>query len=509
MAGRLLMDLRATLTPGCGSASPAIEGVQMSREITELQRAWLVKELDAWHDQGLVDDAQRQVLLGLYATPEDLGRQRQSQALGILSTLAALMVGLGVMLLIAYNWDAMAASAKVAVILIGLVTVHSVGLHLRFRQGRAIGGEVAFFLGCLLYGAGIWLIAQIFHLSASDGAAWWWWAAGVLPFALACDSLALHALYCAILAAWVGVEILGYANLGAWLFGRWPGVPNGAYGLLAMVVPGVVWAYRKGSPRALALYLPVVAWWVVLQPFAWRLEDFPIYFIGAVGGLLLLAAELHKDRSAMGIPYRFYGALLTAGALIPLSYHEFNKHLGRWQPLGRAGPDFTSLVTQPLSIVVLAAGVVALVIAGRRRFDPKAAPIPLIDELRELARRQWLPAGVILGMAGLAMWRLCTAGVEALVPTVAANAAMVVLALWLIQIGLRDDRGMPFTAGVLYFLLWTILRYIDLFGDFGGMPGAALMFFLCGGTLFGVAWFWQHRKGAKTETEMEVTHAAV
>ena len=50
-----------------------------------------------------------------------------------------------------------------------------------------------------------------------------------------------------------------------------------------------------------------------------------------------------------------------------------------------------------------------------------------------------------------------------------ANLAMVALAIWLMQVGLREDRGCPFTAGVLLFLFWAVLRYIDLFGDFGGM----------------------------------------
>jgi hypothetical protein len=75
-----------------------------------------------------------------------------------------------------------------------------------------------------------------------------------------------------------------------------------------------------------------------------------------------------------------------------------------------------------------------------------------------------------------------------------ANVAMIVLAFWLIHIGLRDNRGRPFAGGVLYFLLWTILRYVDLFGDFGGMIGAAMMFFLCGGALFGVAFYWRNRR---------------
>ena len=84
-------------------------------------------------------------------------------------------------------------------------------------------------------------------------------------------------------------------------------------------------------------------------------------------------------------------------------------------------------------------------------------------------------------MAALGFWSALDG--EPLVPTLAANAAMVVLALWLMQVGLREDRGRPFAAGVAYFLFWAVLRYIDLFGAFGGMLGAALVFFLCGATL--------------------------
>jgi hypothetical protein len=83
---------------------------------------------------------------------------------------------------------------------------------------------------------------------------------------------------------------------------------------------------------------------------------------------------------------------------------------------------------------------------------------------------------------------------EPLLPTIVANVAMIILAFWLMGVGLREDRGRPFAAGVMYFLLWAVVRYVDLFGDFGGMLGAALMFFLCGAALFGVGFYWRNRK---------------
>ena len=71
---------------------------------------------------------------------------------------------------------------------------------------------------------------------------------------------------------------------------------------------------------------------------------------------------------------------------------------------------------------------------------------------------------------------------------------MIALAVWLMRVGLREDRTAPFAAGVLYFLLWALLRYADLFAGVGGMLGAALMFLLCGVGLFAFARFWTHRQ---------------
>jgi uncharacterized membrane protein len=453
----------------------------MTRDISEPQRAWLAGELDAWRAAGIVTVDQVKAVLGLYVTSTEASRREQSKMLRTLVAMSGLLVAMGVLLLIGYNWEAMPAAAKVATVFAAIIGAHGLGFWLRYGVGNRVLSETAFFFGCLLYGAGIWLIAQVFHVSGHDPDAFWWWAVGVLPFALMFETVLLHTLLVALLAIWAGYEILGFSDIGAWFFGRWPVAPNGAFSLLILAAPGMWWAYRKQSAAALGLYVPLLVWWVALQPFAWGLKANPVFFIGAVGGLLLLVAETHRPGSTMAIPYRFYGAGLIAGVLVPLSFKEFNTH-------GAVPAEILKGIYLNCAIVVMGAAGLTVVALMRRRSKLK----PLSEELLEIGRRQWMPCGSIALMVFLGFWDVVIA--EPLMPTVAANAAMIVFALWLMQVGLREDRGQPFAAGVLYLLLWAILRYADLFGAFGGMLGAALVFFLCGAILFGVAMFWRHRK---------------
>jgi hypothetical protein len=264
--------------------------------------------------------------------------------------------------------------------------------------------------------------------------------------------------------------------------------PNGAYSLPVLAAPGLLWAYRRKSLAAVQLYVPLLGWWAILQPFAWRAEGLAVYFIGGVGGLMLLVAEAHREGNPSAIPYRMYGALLTGGALMALGSYEF----ARWLGAGR-----TARVLDVWPILALAAAAVALAFRVRRdrRGDDAAAG----DDSRNRPQSLWLPVGLVLLMGAMpwssALFRAAgrpAAGMA--INTILANMAMVAGALWLIRLGLRQDRGVPFAAGVIYFLTWAVHRYVDLFGDFGGMLGAALMFFLCGATLFGVAMYWRRRK---------------
>ncbi len=460
------------------------------RHISDRVRTWLLAELDLWCAQGILSQEQAGRIRDLYESTTEVSERKRSRGIFALLGVAAFLVGLAALLVIGYNWEAMPRRLKLVTILAVIFGTHALGFYLRYRQHARTSSEIVFFLGCLFYGAGIWLVAQGFQISAHYPDGVWWWAVGVLPFALCFDTLLLHGLLVALLGVWAGLEVLNFGHLGSWIFGRWESLPNGAYSLPVLALPGFVWAYRKASVATVGLYVPLLAWWVILQPVAWRGGGSPIYFVGSAGAWLLILAEAHRPGSLYAIPYRLYGVLLSAGVLVVLSFYGFQRDMGR------AGAPQGDL-RETLAIAVVSLATIAVTALARSQH---AGYGRLTVLMREILRRQWYPAALVLCMAFSAVWQSLfrtgggVAWQTALPPTVLANLAMIAGAIWLMRIGLREDRGRPFAAGVLQFLLWAVLRYIDLFGDFGGMLGAALMFFLCGAALSGLALYWRRRR---------------
>ena len=471
------------------------------RPISEQVRQWLNGELEVWRTGGILNEAQSDQILNFYETSGEAMSRRRSVAMFALSGIAALLVGLAALLVVSYNWQAMAPVAKLATIFGSLLALHGIGLALK-RLQHALTSEVFFFVAGILYGAAIWLIAQIFHIQSHYPDGFWYWALGVLPFALCLETVLLHTLYAALLAIWVGTEVFGFAGMQPWWFGGFF-FPRIAWTLPLLVLPGLLWAYRKRSVLAVGIYAPLLAWWAVLQPVAWQWRIDPVYFVGMAGVLFLLAAEMHREGSRMARPYRIYGVLLVGGTLVPLSFVRFIHHLVNYSP---AANNFVAGLG-----IALVGAVAALAVVMLQQREARLNHGSWI----ELLRRQWLPLALLLLLVGLCFWcGLFTHYSEKggaisyydsytdsakwtppiFVPMIATNMAMIVLSLWLMRVGLREDRTTPFAVGVLYFLFWAVLRYIDLFAGVGGMLGAALMFLLCGVGLFAVARFWLHRK---------------
>ncbi len=460
------------------------------RPLSADNREWLLGELAVWQEAQLVNKDDAQKILGLYELAAEEQQRQHHWFLVSLGGLAALMMFAAAALLVSYNWQAISGTGKLAIVFGTLLATYGIAAAF-WRNGYQRVSEVVIFFAGLFYGAAIWLIAQVFHMEAHYPDGYFWWAVGVLPLALIFDTLLLHALFAVLVSAWVGTEIVGYRHFGAFLFGsRWP-IANGAYLAPLLIVPGMWLAYRRSCPFRISVYLPALVFWICLQPTAWHWYTGAANFIGAVGALLLILGESHFPKSRMAIPYRLFGAILFGSALIPLSYHNYYSWM-RPEPASHA--VFLTLIIASLTALTVAAA------EFMRYRSLEQGDFPRAFLFADIRQRQWLPLSLAAVMAALALLMVFTRDGDRtsdanLASALLANVAMVALAIWLMRVGVRDNRGSPFAAGVTYFLLWMILRYSDLFGFEAGMLGAAALFAACGVSIGGLAWFWQKRNG--------------
>ena len=112
----------------------------------------------------------------------------------IILIIGAILIGAGIFSFIAANWQEMGKAIKVIIILAAMLTSYGVGWYLREKKNLPKTGYALIILGTIIYGAGIFLVAQIFNIHAnwSDGLALW--MIGTIALAYAINSYPLFYL---------------------------------------------------------------------------------------------------------------------------------------------------------------------------------------------------------------------------------------------------------------------------------------------------------------------------
>ena len=461
-----------------------------SRILSKRKREYLASQLDAWKSHGLLSEDACQRIMGFYETNEEGSVRRRSRALLTLYSVAVFLLGLGVLLLITYNWDAIDDEAKLAGILIGLITTHGFALACRDKQ-RIQLSESLFFGGSILYGAGIFLVAQILHIDIDYPEGFLWWGLGVLPLALCLNSLLQHGVVCGVLAMGC-LQCFKRGSFISWI----PDVEAAPYSILyvvpVVILIGIAWGYFKQSEPTVWCSILLLVVWMWLPPAT---LDYPIilweWYFGALGSLLLALAVLDAKHTSLARPCRVAGTMLLGAILLYFSFYD------RSEPLMSDAVASYSIAYSCIVIAVVFAFIGVLI---RHRRDPERLPVFPEKIAQHIPKcfvvwvnRDWVEAVVfLLAITEICYFRLTVDG--NLVSVTLANIVVLALAFRLMSTGLREDNSSPFLAGIVYFVLWSFLRYIDLFGDFGGMLGASLLFMLCGLVLALAGVFWSKRR---------------
>ncbi len=175
-------------------------------------------------------------------------RSRSLELAPVLGILGAVLIGFGAMSFVAAHWNEMARLLRLALIFGGLFGAYGLA-GLLFDRNHPAFAHAAILVGVALFGAGIMLIAQMFHISGDAPDAVLTWALGALGAGVVLRSNPALALAMLLIGLWSGWEMYDSDRV------HWPFLIG-----WAAVAGGMLW--RRWVP-GLHLAAIVLSLWVV------------------------------------------------------------------------------------------------------------------------------------------------------------------------------------------------------------------------------------------------------
>lgn len=399
------------------------------------QRAYVQKlksDLDLWIERGWVTPANAEAIL---QSANSGPAQRRMPA--ILAILGAVLIGFAVMSFVAANWNEIPKLVKLIAIFGAMWAAWLAAIPLE-RRGHPAFAQAAILIGLGLFGGGIMLIAQIYHIVTDDPGGVLAWCIAALAAAWLLPSRPALALGVLLLVVWTSFTLNLKETLPHWAFWlpwavafalslRLAWVPGFHLVLIAAFIWQAIWAPSIAEsfsidPAWLALFyiLEALAIWLAALFFAGRAPRFAS------------AAEAY----AIAIAFVLFWILQT-------------------NP-DRAVSDGT-IFHWPVLLAMLA-------LVGALTF---------LNVTRSLLEARHAAVIGVIAIAALAYPAL-DAGADALVPWVYA-ALFLILAAWLVSYGTsRDSRFavnfgfIAFGAEVLYLYFETLDGLLDTAIFFAG-----------------------------------------
>lgn len=411
--------------------------------------AWLERESRRWLDAGTIDEGTRARILAEYE-----GEPFVKGPL-LLVVLAVLMFGIGVLLLIGYNWHRIPQAGKIAMIMAAVAASFG-GSAVAYAKQRSTTGEALAVLGTLFYGNGIWLIAQVLHIQGYFPDAFLWFGIG----AGVCAAL--------LRSKWIGIETA--ILLVAWVFAVSAAAQRAEYLFLAAWPLVLILAYRLRSPVMLAIAAFAMPMWAFFSTAPMSREPVFLGATAATGCALYAVGHCHRDGSPMQPAWQIAGLFPLLIAFIPLLASEVHREGTR------QGTGVTALPV----LIVLAGAVCVVVLARRKRLDPAMAAIVIVAA----ALFAWT-VSLALGIA--------RQGPFVLSATIAFSVLALLLSVSLIRTALRSSHPYEFGFGVLFAAVFLIVRWVSVIQN---MFLSGLLMLAAGAGLLVVVRLWRQRDRA-------------
>jgi uncharacterized membrane protein len=397
---------------------------------------WLYRELPALINEGILTAEAADKLRAYYGEIKEGSRSRI--ALIIFGVLGAMLVGSGIILLLAHNWDELSRATRTVLSLAPLLIGQVLAGWTLARKSESVSwreGTATFLM--LAIGASISLVAQTYHISGDPGKFLLTWMLLSVPLVYLLSATAPAILYLWGITAWAGVRQF---EAGHALF-FWP--------LAALIVPHFVQAAKENRYGIRAIWLAwgislslCVATGIVLEgalPGLW------IVVYSALFAVLFLAGDFYFSEA----PTLWQRPFQTAGAAGIAVLAFLLTYKWPWQEIGwkhyRTGVEYDSLVA--IFDYVLAA---VLVIATFYFLFNQA--------------RYRKPIALLLGVmpvVAIIAYSVTASVTSTIFALILFNLYLFALGLVTIIAGIRNSQLGTVNAGMLVLAALIVARFFD------------------------------------------------
>jgi uncharacterized membrane protein len=390
-------------------------------------RAALRNELALWIQKGIVTEETAKQLSSAYEL-DNLKHESTRLLSAVIFTIGALLLGGGLISFVAANWEIIPTPLKLVLLLSALLAFHTIGFWLWHSKNWRRLGHALIFCGCLVFGANIGLVAQIFHVSSNWYGGFLGWAIGSLVMAWAIRS-------------WIiGVLVLGTSFV--WFVG-----------------------FQNDYDQAAAVYPLILT--IALLPLGWIIRSRVLY-AGTLLGIILAACVLAGFQGSA----RQLLFTMASGGMLMWALGEFHR-VSEWRR------EFAN-ITQGLGLGLLAVtayvwsfnGFWSASVFGPMRslwaflFFSLAIAYSLLTWGRAKQTQLLLTGGVLLAGGILCASALVSGGSANssegdFLFTLTTNLAALIVAAIIIGVGLIDERRLAFWLGSLYLVLLILSRFLE------------------------------------------------
>ncbi len=396
---------------------------------------WLYEQLPELTAKGILNREQETLLREHYGEVEE--RPAFNVGFLVAGTLGALLIGSGILLIFAYNWEDLSKTWRTILSFAPLVIAQLFYGYAFFYQRKYAAwteGTSAFLM--LMVAACIALISQTYHIWGEPEHFLWNWLLLSVPLIYLMNSSLVTIIYLIGIASWT-MQVRGSDSVWYWF-------------LLALAIPHFIYNWRK---RTQAIRRDALGWALSLTLiFGWfgtietRLPEYSV--VGTmmlISGFYLLGLFLFpgRNRSFVSRPLQTFAVvsafiflLILTDNYITIPAFELNKVLFGHDYMAWAG------ITNFIILLVITAGYIYLLLGDfktRKIIDHFAALLPMF------------------GIAVLLFNRMNAEVVAILL----ANAYLLAWGVFYLISGIRERRMVWVNIGMFFILALATLRFFD------------------------------------------------